>query len=139
MKVYLCLLFRQLPALLSTFLHAKSSRGTYLILIYSTLLETLPLYNLHQCHYTGTAGESHKCSEIKSLLIETSWTIAWELGTNQSCLGTWKKEKKKSCNKDKCMAEANNTERREKDVSFKKDLSFTKSFYNYSHPCISLK
>lgn len=77
---------------------------TYLILINSTWLETLPLKNLHQCHYTGTAGESHKSSEIKSLTIETSWTIAWGHGTNQSCSGTWKKEK--SCNKDKCRAAA---------------------------------
>lgn len=32
------------------------------------------------------------------------------------------------------MAEANNIERGKKDISFKKDLSFTKSLYNYSHP-----
>lgn len=100
-KIYLHLLYHQPPGLLYTVLHMRRIGGTYLILINSTWLETLPFNNLHQCHYTGTAGESHKSSEIKSLTIETSWTIAWEHGANQSCSGTWKKgKKKKSCNKD---------------------------------------
>lgn len=45
---------------------------SYLILINFTWLKALSFNNLHQCYCTGTAGESHKSQEIKSLTIETS-------------------------------------------------------------------
>lgn len=34
-------------------------------------------------------------------------------------------------------AAANNTQKEKRDTSFQKDVFFTKSFHNYSDPCIS--
>lgn len=121
-KIYLRLLYHQLPGLLYTLLHVRRTGGTYLVLINSTWLETLPFNNLHQCHYTGTAGESHKSSEIKSLTIETSWTIAWEHGANQSCSGTWKKEKKKVATKINVWQQQQQQTQKEKDISLTKEF-----------------